>query len=209
MMNPFPSGTYLHRRIPKEAFYKHLSLTGKQKENFTHQIEALYIENSLTADKLHLEKKGDVVEIDVLRIELREKELDSSLLETIARQNPHQLLFLLCFENQEKMGLYYKKLYLAEWADAGQTGMELKGFSLEEIWNSFIQQIALGEQNEKTAPEESLDEKLQRKERISQLEKLVAEKERAVWKEKQPKKKFGMYQELKKLKEQLEGLKNG
>lgn len=183
-MNSFPSGTYLHRRIPKEAFYKHLSLTGKQKENFTHQIEALYIENSLTADKLHLEKKGDVVEIDVLRIELREKELDSSLLEAIARQNPHQLLFLLCFENQEKMGLYYKKLYLAEWADDGQTAMELKGFSLEEIWNGFIQQIA-------------------------QLEKLVGEKERAVWKEKQPKKKFGLYQELQKLKEQLEGLKNG
>lgn len=209
MMNSFPSGTYLHRRIPKEAFYKHLSLTGKQKENFTHQIEALYIENSLTADKLHLEKKGDVVEIDVLRIELREKELDSSLLEAITRQNPHQLLFLLCFENQEKMGLYYKKLYLAEWVDVGQKAVELKGFSLEEIWNGFIQQIALGEKNETTAPEESLDTKLQRKEKIAQLEKLMGEKERAVWKEKQPKKKFGLYQELEKLKEQLEGLKNG
>lgn len=87
--------------------------------------------------------------------------------------------------------------------------MELKGFSLEEIWNGFIQQIALGEKNKETAPEESLDAKLQRKEKIAQLEKLVGEKERAVWKEKQPKKKFGLYQELQKLKEQLEGLKNG
>ena len=48
----FPDATYIHRRMPKEAFYKRLSLTTALKDKFISDVDRIYIENSLTKDNI-------------------------------------------------------------------------------------------------------------------------------------------------------------
>ena len=50
----FPSATRVHRRMPKEAFYKRLTLTTALKEKFVSDVDRIFIENSLTMDNLRL-----------------------------------------------------------------------------------------------------------------------------------------------------------
>ena len=52
-MMAFSAVTAVHRRIPKEAFYRHLTLTKVLKEKFITDVDKIFVENSLTKDNLN------------------------------------------------------------------------------------------------------------------------------------------------------------
>lgn len=86
--------------------------------------------------------------------------------------------------------------------------LKTQGFSLDEIWDSFIEQIAISEKHAKSAGGISIDERLAIQEQRIKLEKQIKKTEAAAWKEQQPKKRFELYQRLQVYKNRLEDLKN-
>lgn len=87
--------------------------------------------------------------------------------------------------------------------------LEARGFSLDEIWDSFVEQIAVSEEHAKAVGELSIDERLAMQEQIIKLEKQIRKTEDAAWREQQPKKRFELYQRLQDYKNQLEELISG
>ena len=207
-MIDFPEATRIHRRLPKEAFYKHLPITTALKEKFVSDVDRIYIEWSLTQENLHLEKSGKIQEILILRIELKKKIFDSKIIEAIARQNPHKLIFVLDCEDERQLAVYHSKLYRSSWMPLDKVALALNGFSLDEILDNLIRQIALTD-DEGNAEGLSIDEQLARKEKIEKLQKKIAQTGSAAWKEVQPKKKFELYNRLQEYKRKLEEIKNG
>lgn len=205
----FPEATIVHRRMPKEAFYKRLSLTTALKDKFVSDVDRIYVENSLTKDNLNLTAESDVKEILLLSISLKKQEFDGKVVEAIARQNPHRLVFLLSYEDQRQLALYHSKLYRTEWMPEDELKLDANGFSLEEIWDGLIEQIALYEERANTAENLSIDQRLALQEKILKLEKQITKTEAAAWKEQQPKKRFELYTRVQSYKQQLEELKNG
>ena len=49
-MIEFPAAATIHRRLPKEAFYKHLPLTKVLKEKFVSDVDRIIVENSFTKE---------------------------------------------------------------------------------------------------------------------------------------------------------------
>ena len=203
----FPTTTAVHRRLPKEAFYKHLPLTKVLKDKFVSEVDRIVVENSLTKENLNLTADSEVKEILLLSITLKKQEFDGKVIEAIARQNPHKLVFLLVFEGSRQLALYHGKLYRTPWMDAAEVNLKPQGFSLDEIWDSFVEQIALYEERAKKADSLSVDERLALQEQILKLEKLIAKTEAAAWKEPQPKKQFELYSRLREYKIKLEEIK--
>ena len=208
-MMDFPRVTVVHRRISKEAFYKNLTLNKSLKEKFVSDVEQINVENSFTKENLNLTVDSDVNEILLMSIMLKRKDFDGKVVEAIARQNPHKLVFLLQFEHLSQLALYHGKLYRTEWIDETETHLLLQGFSLEEIWNSFIEQIALHEEHAENTESLSVNERLGLQDQIMKLEKQIEKTEAAAWKEQQPKKQFDLYTRLQKYKQELEDLKHG
>ena len=208
-MIDFPTTTTVHRRLPKEAFYKHIPLTKKLKEKFVSDVDRIVVENSLTKDNLNLTADSDINEILLLSVTLKKKKFDGKVIEAIARQNPHKLVFLLVFEDSRQLALYHSKLYRTEWMDAAEVNLKPQGFSLDEIWDAFVEQIALCEERAEKTDDLSIDERLKRQEEIVKLEKLIEKTEKAAWKEQQPKKQFDLYTRVRGYKKKLEELKNG
>lgn len=208
-MIEFPVSTTIHKRLPKEAFYKRLTLTAALKDKFVTDVERIVLENSLSNSSLNLTATAEIKEILLLSITLKKQEFDGKVVEAIARQNPHKLLFLLVCEDKQQLALYHNKLYRTPWMSADEITLKLNGLSLDEIWESFIEQIALYEERAEYTGHLSIDERLALQEQITKLEKLIKKTEAAAWKEQQPKKKFELYSKLKQYKTQLEDLKNG
>ena len=208
-MIDFPEVTRVHRRMPKEAFYKRLQLNKTVKDKFVSDVDRIFVENSLTMKNLHLTQDSDVKEILLLSITLKKQEFDGKVIEAIARQNPHNLVFLLVFEDVRQLALHHGKLYRTQWMSEEDLKLNAKGFSLEEIWNNFIEQIALFEERVEAADGLTIDQRLQLQEKIVKLEKQIAKTEAAAWKETQPKKRFDLYAKLQKYKQELEELKRG
>lgn len=208
-MIDFPTATAVHRRLPKEAFYKHLPLTKALKAKFVSDVERIVVENSLTKENLNLNSDSEIKEILLLSMSLKKQEFDGKVIEAIARQNPHKLVFLLMFEDSRQLALYHGKLYRTQWMDASEINLKLQGFSLDEIWEAFVEQIALYDERAEKSSSLSVDERLALQEQILKLEKLIAKTEAAAWKEQQPKKQFELYTRLRGYKQELEDLKHG
>lgn len=208
-MIAFPAATAVHRRLPKEAFYQHLSLTKILKEKFVSDVDRIAVENSLTKENLNLSSDAEIKEIMLLSISLKKWEFDGKVIEAIARQNPHKLVFLLCFEEQQQLAVYYKKLYRTLWMKQDEVALKLQGDSLDEIWDSFLEQIALYEERAEQTADLSIAARLALQEQIQKLEKQIARTETAMWKEQQPKKKFELHTRLREYQQKLEDLKHG
>ena len=178
-MIDFPEATRVHRRMPKEAFYKRLPLTTAMKDKFVSDVDRIFVENSLTAENLNLSQESEVKEILLLSINLKKQEFDGKVVEAIARQNPHNLVFLLSYEDMRQLALYHGKLYRSSWVPETELTLAAKGFSLEEIWNGFIEQIALYGERTESAENMTIDERLVLQEKIIKLEKQIEKTETA------------------------------
>lgn len=215
MMIDLPENTRAHKRLPKEAFYQHLNLTAALKEKFVSDVDRIFVEYSLTQERLNLSNESAIKEIMLLVVTLKKKEFDGKVIEAIARQNKHELVFLLLYpsegrdEREAQLAVYRGRLYRSPWMPETNISLAAQGFSLEEIMAGFIEQIALTEDTAKNAENISIDERLHLQEQIEKLTKLIEKTERAVWKEVQPKKRFDLYQKLKGYKQELEELQGG
>lgn len=208
-MIEFPAATAVHRRLPKAAFYKHLSLTKILKEKFVSDVDRIVVENSFTKENLNLAADAEIKEIMLLSISLKSQEFDGKVIEAIARQNPHKLVFLLSFENQQQLAVYHNKLYRTLWMNHDEIALKLQGYSLDEIWDSFIEQIALYEERAEQTEDLSIEDRLALQNQILKLEKQIDKTENAMWKEQQPKKKFELHTRLREYQKKLEDLKHG
>lgn len=159
-MIEFPAATAVHRRLPKEAFYKHLPLTKILKEKFVSDVDRIVVENSFTKENLNLASDAEIKEIMLLSISLKNQEFDGKVIEAIARQNPHKLVFLLSFEDQQQLAVYHNKLYRTLWIDHDAITLKLQGYSLDEIWDFFIEQIALYEERAEQTDDLSIEDRL-------------------------------------------------
>ena len=182
-MIDFPKSTVVHRRLPKEAFYKHLSLAATLKARFVTDVDR---------------------EIMLLSIVLKKRDFDGKIVEAIARQNPHKLIFLLEYENECQLAVYHSKLYRTEWMKEQDLSLGLSGDTLNEIWDDLVRQIAVSSEAVLKQEGQTIDEQLKTQDEIDRLNTLIKRIEAAAWREQQPKKRFELYTELQKYKEQLE-----
>ena len=142
-MIDFPESTAVHRRIPKEAFYKHLPLTAALKAKFVSDVDRIVVENSLTKRNLNLAKDSEIKEIMMLSITLKKQNFDGKIVEAIARQNPHKLIFLIEYEGEGQLAIYHSKLYRTEWMKKDDLDLTLSGNTIDEIWDDLVRQIAI------------------------------------------------------------------
>ncbi|MEQ8235200.1 MAG: DUF4391 domain-containing protein [Syntrophomonadaceae bacterium] len=195
--------------MPKEAFYKRLTLSAEIRDRFVADVKRIILEYKLAPGTINIEKGAEVSEILVLTIELKKRTIDYRIVENIARQNVHKLLFLIKAEDQGQLALYYNKLYKTAWMPLAELNLKAQGLNLDSIWEGFIEQIALQENAVPASNSLSMPEKLKKQDAILKLQKEIKKIERLARNEIQPKKRFELFTQLQKLKKKLLEMQNG
>ena len=96
------------------------------------------------------------------------------------------------------------RYYSTDWLDEDDLPVHLEGLTLDAVYENFVRQIAgdvLAEENGTTL-KDSVEQQKQRE----QLEKQIAALEAKIRKEKQPRKKFELVQQMKALQKKTETL---
>ena len=215
MLN-FPKSTEFNKRIPKQKFYENIAVTPAMKKAFVEQIKIIYWRNKIATTTLNLAAGEQVTEIEVFEVRLSAPKLDESVLRQIDREIPYHILFLLKYEGRYQAVIGYKeaaagktafkvdRYYSTDWLDKDDLPVHLEGLTLDAVYENFVRQIAgdvLVEENGTTL-KESIEQQKQRE----QLEKQIAVLEAKIRKEKQPKKKFELVQQMKALQKKTETL---
>ena len=127
------------------------------------------------------------------------------------KQIPYHILFVLEYNEKYQIWIGYKeqsggdnafkvnKYYHTDWLDEQYASIKLEGFDRDSIYENLVRRI--GGINDNNA--DSLGEQIADKEHREKLEKEIAKLEKLARAEKQPKKKFELFKQLSKIKEDL------
>lgn len=212
-----PQSTEFNKRIPKQKFYEHITVSPALKKSFVDQIRMIYWRNKVAATTVNLAPGTIVDEVEVFEIKLNSASLDEAVLRQIDREISYHIIFLLEYEGKLQAWTAYKektptanavfkvgKYYHTEWMTEAELPIRIDGLNLDAVYENFVRQIA-GDAL-KADSGESLKASVERDEKKKQLEKQIAMLENKMRREKQLNRQMEMNAELKRLKNEVKSL---
>lgn len=210
----FPMNTLVGKPVPKTAFYRNLEVNSKMKQRFVDSVESIMWTAKLAPSTLSVADGKTVHEIAVFRIELKGEAVPTDVLVFIDRQMPRHTLFLLQHDDDFCLLVNYKewhdaantwfdivKTFQTGWTSGDKLSLSLDGQDMDAVYSAIVKQVAgaditSGAKDIHTAVAQTKEQEALRQ-KIAALEAKIA-------KERQPKKKFELHQQLVKLKENNE-----
>lgn len=194
-----PKTTEMSKQLPKKAIYTKFQMNTAAKAKIDADISRITIVNEIAPNKVNIPAGEDVKSFFVLLVSLKKKEYDEKTIATLSKLIPQNILFVLEYENESRLAIYHTKVMQTEWKPTENQQIELQGLNLDTVWENIVKSLECGVWNE----ELSLDENIALHNKQEQLKKQIEKLEKQARAERQPKKKFEIVQQLKKLKVKL------
>ena len=208
-MNLFPQSTKVGTKIPKQKFYDNLTINPALKRSFIDDVSSIVWENKLAESTMNVLSGDNVLEIEVFRIVLNNKDFNENILRQMDKQIPYHILFILEFQNEYCLCVSNKETssgdnafkvfdyYRSGWSEEIQ--INLDGLNLDTMYENLITQIG----DIKIEEGLTLHEQIASNEERERIKKQIEKLESQAKKEKQPKLAFELHQKIIKLKRGL------
>ena len=196
-MYGLPHTTEIRKQLPKKAIYAKFELKPAQRDGFDADVSRIDIVAVVSPTTVPAVAAGkSIKEFYVLAVQLKRKEYEEKNLAMLSKLIPQNILFALQYEDQTQLAIHHTKLIKSEWKPTDDTTITLTGLNLDTVWENIIK--AIGEiqvQEGKT-----LTEQIQDDEKRAKTMKLIADLEKKMAKETQPRKKRELFEQIRKLK---------
>lgn len=211
-----PKTTDFNKRIPKEKFYENLNVTPAVKKCFVDQIKVIYWRNKIASSTTNLAAGSTVAEIEVFEVRLKTNILDEAVLRQIDKEIPYHIVFLLEYDGKYQAWTAYKEAstgntafkvnhyYHTDWMTEDELPLKLEGLNVDAVYENFVYQIA-GDTLQANG-NESLQDVVERDEKIKNLKKQIEVLQAKIRKEKQLNVQMKLNSELKKVRKELNDL---
>ena len=192
-----PKATEVNKLLPKKVIYAKFQMNTAAKDKVDEDISRITIVNELSPARVNLAEGENVKSFFVMNVSLKKKDFSESTIAMVSKLIPQNILMVLEHEEVARLAVYHTKLIQTEWMPKSELSVELKGFDLDAVWENIIIQVG-GIRMEQG---HSLDEQIALDEKRAKIQKEIERLEKLARVEKQPKKKFELVQEIRKLKE--------
>lgn len=191
--------------MPKERFYEQLKLTGRQRESFVRLTDSITIENSIKPSTMKIADGQNVHEIFLLEIALKEETLPSIVVEAIAKANPHKILFLCSYGDEEAYAVYRQgKVWATKWLKSDEAKLTPHGDNLDSLWDSLCSQVIFG-----SVDIRDVDGEIKKRQKVKALDEEIAKLEHAHGKERQIGKRNALFEKLQRARREKDALMKG
>lgn len=208
-MVEFPKKAEVNKVIPKNTFYRKVNISSSIKNEFTNLIEKIIWEYKISEETTGIKKTDNICEIQVFKINLKEKVIPRKILQIIIKSIPYPILFKLSYEEDKcyAIALYdkeqkYEKLYINDWNQ--KLDFDLKVLNLNSLYKKIVKQFIL--EFDET---EKFEETIHKNTLYEELNNDIIKLSNQIKKEKQFNRKFNLNKKLNQKKKELEELING
>ena len=194
-----PATTEVGRRLPKEAFYRHLDVDAATRRDLTGGVASIIVANSIKPATTNIADGKAVHEILVLWIDPKGERVPERAVRLVSNATPNKAVIVdggsgdiaICEEGR-----------LLEAQDVER--LALNGFDLDMVWDSMLAQVALGEFDG-----HNVWERIDRREKIDGLRAEVSALNVRCRKERQIARKNELFRRMRSLEKQIEELEKG
>lgn len=192
MLN-LPKQTEVNKFLPKEKLSA--KLTPALKESLKNDVRRFTITHELSEASINMPKSECVSAVFVIEIALKGQKIDRQLIEAVAKQIPHKILFVLRRDDEAQLAVFHGRLYSREWISVSNLRIDIIGLNFDEVWENIVRQVAIPNSTLHTQ-NSTLSEALH----LAKLQTEIARLEKSARSEKQPKRKFELVGVIDKLK---------
>lgn len=211
-MLDLPRSAAYGRRITKQKFYEHITVTPQMRRLFVEQINLIYWQYKIAPGTVNVAGGTNVEEIEVFRIKLNQRNIDNRVLQLIDQKIPYHILYLLEHSGQMQACIGYQHrsqdkplaYYRTPWLEPDYLDIKLDGLDMDTIYENFVWQIA-GERLDKSK-DTDIREAIAKDQRRQKLIKIIAAMEKKVHSEAQFNRQVELNRKLKQLQTELEEL---
>lgn len=194
-----PERTELSRQLSKQLVYREFSLNTTQQERFDQDISRMFIVNEVSTRTVAIPEGAETKLFFVLRVELKTADYDKKNIELLSKVVPQHLLLVLQFEGKARLAVFRQVLMQTEWLNLEDFKITLDGSDLDKIWQHVIMTIGQFELHDGNDIDKQIEADERRRKLLAQIDVL----QKKAMREKQPRKKWDLMQQVKELKQQL------
>lgn len=209
-----PESTRVKRSLPKAQLYKRFDWKPSQRESFDGDVSHLDFVNWIAPRTLPAIAEGtEVKEIFVIEVSLKSRDFDTKSIVLLAKSIPQRVIYLLRFEDEAMLAVFYTRLFLTPWQHAEGMSLQVNGLNLDAVWENIVRDIGniplVGTSlcdvtNANTSQVQhakgmSLQDQIVADEQRAKIERQIAALERQMNATKQPRRKRELFLELKKI----------
>ena len=200
-MFALPATTEIKKSLPKKAIYEKFGLKSAQRDAFDADISRIDIVNVVSPSTVPGLKEGErVKEFYVLLVALKRQPYDEKNILLLTKLIKQNMIFALVYNDMVRFAVVHEKLFVMDWEPLEDAALPLMGLDLDKVWEHLVTTFGKFEVMEGVTVEEQIaidGEKLKKIKLIESLEKKLKV-------ERQPRKKYELYQQLCEMKELLE-----
>ena len=196
-MYGLPHTTEIRKKLPKKAIYAKFELKPTQRDGFDADVSRIDIVAVVSPTTVPAIATGeDIKEFYVLAVQLKRKDYGEKNIAMLSKLIPQNILFALQYEDETQLAIYHTKFIKSDWKPTDEATICLTGLNLDTVWENIIKTIGeIQVQDGKT-----LAEQIQDDEQRAKTLKLIADLEKKMAKETQPRKKRELFEQIKHLK---------
>lgn len=194
-----PKSTELSKQLPKTAIYAKFNMSPAAKDKFDADISRITIVSEISPKTTTIAAGEGISSIHVLLVALKHKNYNVATIVQLNQLINQRMVLVLECGTEWRLAVYHTKLIQSEWKPAEDCTLSLKGLTLDDVWNHIVAQIGSID----VEVGNSLEEQIAVDEERAKIRKEIARLEALARKEKQPRKKFELVQQIQKLKGQI------
>ena len=192
-----PKSTYFGRIIAKDKIYAHAGADSDLKDLFVEQVERIRWLHKISPETVNIAQGKLVEEIQVIEVSLGTETPDKRILPAILKGITYKIVFAVVYKGTTTYTVYYdNKTHFSS-----DKPPKLQGSDTDSVWENIIVQMrGSGIDAGKT-----LDEQIADDSRQAALIRQIKRLEKQAQNEKQPRRKWELAEEVKKLRSELQG----
>lgn len=201
-MYGLPQSTITKKQLPKKAIFAKFDLKPSQREGFDADIARIDIVAVVNPTTVPAVGDGsEVKEFYVLAVQMKRKAYDSKNIALLTKLIPRNIVFALHYDEEVQFAIYHTKLITSNWQllTPNSSFLTIQGLDLDVVWENIVKSIG----NIKVEDGNTLKEQIREDDERAKILKQIEQLEKKCRAEKQPRKKLELFEQIKKLKNQI------
>lgn len=201
-----PKTTEINKPLPKKAIFEKFKQKPDDRRLFDEQISRMAIIAEISPQTVAVAASANVLAIYIILVTLKTPKCDKKNITLLSKLIDQRMVFALQYEGAVQLATYHsERVLISESKPLDSWNLKLTGFDFGAVWENIIAQIG----GIDLAGGKHLDETLTANECRDKLFKQIVALENKAMTERQPRRKWKLVGDIKKLKTELEELSNG